>query len=257
MKKSIYIVILAVLPLFFASCDKEIDKFDNSTNYIYFGIPFVQDQYGRDTKTRVDSLSHSFAMDAIDVTTYTFRIAVNTIGLASAEDRNYTVKVLENESNVTSDDWEATSIANTIMKSGIISDTLDLVVKKSDALSNGWRHIVLQLEANEHFLLGPDSLRTLKISFSNIVTPPSWWDTWKGYFGEFNREKYVKWREIYYLGADPNVDDNGKQLYWDNMPKYPYSANSTKAFIQILKVYFLEHEVYPDGDTTKPRILLP
>lgn len=257
MKKSIYIVILSLLPLFFASCDKDIDKFDNSTNYIYFGIPFVQDQYGRDTKTRVDSISHSFAMDAMGVETYTFRIAVNTIGLASPEDRNYTVKVLEKESNVTSDDWEANSIANTIMKSGSITDTLELVVKKSDVLSKEWRHMVLELKANEHFLLGPDSLRTLKVSFSNIVTPPAWWNNWKSLFGDFNREKYAKWREIYYLGADPNVDDDGKQLYWDNMPEYPYWANSTKAFVQILKVYFLEHEVYPDGDTSKPRILLP
>lgn len=257
MRRLIYITVSFLLSLLVVSCDKDIDKFDNSTNYIYFGVPFVKDQFGRDTKTRVDSMAHSFALEDVNISTYTFKIPVNTIGLPASEDRSYTVKVVNEATNATAEDWDASTIAGRKIEKGTLSDTIALTVNKSDILSKEWRHIVLKLEANENFQLGPDTLRSIKVAFTNIITEPDWWKNWKGYFGEFNREVYTKWIEIYYLGADPNTDDNGNQYYWDNMPEYAYWAESTKIFVQILKVYFLEHEVYPDGDTTKPRILLP
>ena len=76
--------------------------------------------------------------------------------------------------------------------------------------------------------------------------------------------KYAKWQEIYFYGADPNVEkwgpNTGKLLYWDQMPYYagyPSWYPSTFMFISKLKQYFIDHEVYPDGDTSKPRITLP
>jgi hypothetical protein len=93
---------------------------------------------------------------------------------------------------------------------------------------------------------------------------PSWWPSWERYFGVFVREKYAKWQEIYFYGADPNVEkwgpNTGKLLYWDQMPYYagyPSWYPSTFMFISKLKQYFIDHEVYPDGDTSKPRITLP
>lgn len=54
--------------------------------------------------------------------------------------------------------------------------------------------------------------------------------------------------------------NTGKLLYWDQMPYYagyPSWYPSTFMFIGKLKQYFIDHEVYPDGDTSKPRITLP
>ena len=65
------------------------------------------------------------------------------------------------------------------------------------------------------------------------------------------------------MGADPNLEkygpDTGKQLYWGQMPYYTVSSwyPSTFMFIRKLKQYFIDNEVYPDGDTSKPRITLP
>ena len=40
MKKIILYMIMAIAGMIAVSCDKAIDEFDNSTNYIYFDMPF-------------------------------------------------------------------------------------------------------------------------------------------------------------------------------------------------------------------------
>ena len=87
MKKIILYMIMAIAGMIAVSCDKAIDEFDNSTNYIYFDMPFVLDQYGRKTTVREDSLMYSFAMDDLSVTEYTFKIPVNSVGLVTDQDR--------------------------------------------------------------------------------------------------------------------------------------------------------------------------
>lgn len=261
MKKLIYLFTCLWLALHFTACDKDIARFDNATNYIYFGIPFEKDQYGRDAEKRQDSISHSFALDGAGTLYYTFKIPVNILGLESEQDRNYKIEIVSDSTDATNDDWNPDSISNRMIHKGTLSDTLNIVVKKTDAIKNQWRHLVLRLVPNENFQAGDHELQTVKICFTNIVTPPGWWNTWIRYFGEFCQEKFDKWREIYYPGADPNIEsygpNKGKQWYWDNMPYYPNNCPSTHAFIQVLKNYFIENEVYPGGDKTKPRITLP
>ncbi len=89
--------------------------------------------------------------------------------------------------------------------------------------------------------------------FSDILTPPDWWNKWQGVFGDFCREKFVKWQEIYYLRSRSERGTIGgqvcrKPLYWDNMPYYAMSSwyPSTFMFVRIMKQYFIDNEVYPD-----------
>lgn len=261
MKKLIYILISLWLAVHFTACEKDIEKFDNSANYIYFGIPFQKDQYGRDTKQRLDSISHSFALDGAETQDYTFKIAVNTIGLESDQDRSYKVEIVKDSTDTADEEWNPSVLEAPVISKGMLTDTLLIVVKKTDAIKDKWHHLVLRLLPNENFQPGTYDLQTVKICFTNIITAPDWWKKWKPYFGEFYQEKFDKWREIYYLGADPNTQpsgpNKGKQWYWDNMPDNFYSCPSTIAFVQVLKNYFIENEVYPGGDKTKPRITLP
>ena len=62
MKKIILYMTLCLIGMVQVACDQDIDGFDNSTNYIYFDLPFQLDQYGRKTTERVDSLVYSFAI---------------------------------------------------------------------------------------------------------------------------------------------------------------------------------------------------
>lgn len=263
--KKLYQILFPLLSLIgLFSCNQDIDSFDNGKNYIYFNMPFVQNQYGKNTTTRVDSISYSFAMDDYTIQEYTFKIPINTVGLRTPNDRNYKVEVIVDSTTATSEEWDEASIRNTVIQGGNLQDTLYITVKRSKILQTEWRHIIFRLLPNDNFQLGDKALLTAKISFSDILTPPTWWSKWLGVFGAFCREKFVKWQEIYYLGADPNVETiggpgMGKPLYWDNMPYYANSNwyPSTYMFVRILKQYFIDNEVYPDGDTTKPRISLP
>ena len=255
---SIFVIVM------FYSCNQDIDRFDNADNYIYFNMPFVLNQYGKETSVRQDSLSYSFALDDISVTSYVFKIPINTVGLAHSQERTYRVEVVADSSNVTDADWDKSCIENLTVKRDSLRDTLYVKVFRSEKIRSQWCHIVFRLLPNENFQLGDEKLLTAKISFSDILTPPDWWNKWQGVFGDFCREKFVKWQEIYYLGADPNVDTIGgpglgKPLYWDNMPYYAMSSwyPSTFMFVRIMKQYFIDNEVYPDGDTSKPRVLLP
>lgn len=96
-----------------------------------------------------------------------------------------------------------------------------------------------------------------------MLTEPTWWNTWRTAFGPFYKEVLQQWMQIYYLGADPSPHltegTPGPVYYWNNMPSsatqswYPV----TYMYIGTLKKYFDENIVYPNGDTTKERILLP
>ena len=44
---SIFVIVM------FYSCNQDIDRFDNADNYIYFNMPFVLNQYGKETSDRI------------------------------------------------------------------------------------------------------------------------------------------------------------------------------------------------------------
>ena len=69
--------------------------------------------------------------------------------------------------------------------------------------------------------------------------------------------------EIYAYGVDPTPELYNNipppYYYWNQMPTF-VSATSfpiTIMYIEKLKKYFQDNVVYPNGDTTQPRILLP
>lgn len=266
MNKKIYYLggCLFGMMLTLSSCNEDIDNFEEQSNFIYFDMPHVLDEYGRETTKRVEELSYSFELDDISVTSYTFKIPVNAISLPQTEDRSYRVEVIADETTAESEDWDTGCIENKSIKAGELFDTIYVKVNRTESLKTEWRTIALRIVPNENFGVGYGNLLTAKVTFSDQLVPPDWWPSFQNYFGEFCREKFLKWREIYYLGADPNKEkwgpNTGKPLYWDNMPYYstvPSWYPTTFMFIKVLKQYFIDNEVYPDGDTSKPRVSIP
>ncbi len=247
-----------------AACEKEIDTYNSESNFVYFNMPFVLDEYGRETSERMKELSYSFELDDASVTNHVFKIPVNAMSLPVDYDRSYRVEVVAEETTATSEDWDASCLSHTVIKAGEVFDTLYVTVYRTKSLRTEWKDITFRIVTNEEFGEGYHNLLTAKVTFSDQVEIPGWWPSWKRYLGEPYRETIVKWREIYYLGADPNVETIGgsgigKPLYWDNMPYYPNASwyPTTFMFIRVLKQYFIDHDVYPDGDTTKAPIKLP
>lgn len=248
-------------------CSCKVDDptaFNSGDGYIYFDMPFKIDEFGRPMTERLDTLEYSFAFDGDEVTEHTFKIPVNVAGFATDSDREYKVMFDEKSSTVTDSDWERKPIENPTVKSGSVFDTLYIKVKRSAALKTEKKKISIYLVANENFELGDTTLLKANLMFSEILMVPKWWDpnsrwSFAKFFGDFGKEKYIKWQEIYYLGADSNKDDNGNLYYWGNMPSTASSGSYpiTFMYMRMLREYFVNNEVYPDGDRTKPRVSLP
>ena len=204
-KKSFLATLFSLFTLF--ACNQPIDDFDaQGDNFIYFDMPNVLNQLGHPTKVRDTVMSYSFDMDESHVTFHTFKIPVTIIGIPSATDRKYHVEVVADKSTATAEDWDKTTISNLTVKSGEMRDTIYLKVNRTEILQKEERRLVLRIVPNEHFLSGYNNLLEISILFTDHLTPPEWWEKWQSIFGEFSREKFTKWKEIYYLGADPNVE---------------------------------------------------
>lgn len=254
--KTKFILLIPVAALLFFACSKDIEIFDDNESYIYFNMPAVLDERYHPTNQRIDSLFYSFALDDYTIQDMIIKVPINIIGVAADHDRQYKIEIVADETTATDADWDKSSVATTVIKKGELRDSLYVRIFRSEATETQFRQIVLRIVPNEEFKAGFSNQLKMKVSFTSILTPPDWWSRWPELFGPFYREKFVKWQEIYYLGADPTIV-GGQPLYWNNMPKYIYYYESTLMFVRVLKQYFIDNVVYPDGDTSKPRILLP
>ncbi|MCT4589355.1 MAG: DUF4843 domain-containing protein [Carboxylicivirga sp.] len=250
--------------------ENEFQNFDTNTSYIYFDMPKELGQYGKETNERIDSIEYSFAMELAEVTTYDLKIPMAISGIAAQTDRYYTVELVGDESTVSAEDWDISSIDKPVFKKGVMFDTLKVKLNRTSVLKEEKKIMVLQLKANDQFELGREDLLKIKIIISDILIAPVWWEDWKDVFGPFYLETYLKWQEIYYEGADPNYppsyidvsNDSNKPYYWDNMPigwaaNYEPYTPSVFIFIAQLRTYFEENEVYgtnPDGSKTRIKI---
>lgn len=249
------------------SCNKEIEKFTGSDNFIYFDIPFKLDKYNKPTDVRLDSISYSFALEASDYKTHIIKIPVNSISLPSSSDRSYDVEIVREETTASDNEWDLSSIENLSIKAGCVTDTIMMSVNRTEIMTKKFRTVMLRITPNDNFKEGISSLLKVKVTFSDILLAPDYWSQISSYVGTtYYKEVYRKWMEIYYEGADPNTEtvkyapNYGKPLWHGNMPYllselqlYP----STIMFLKELQKYFKNNDVYPDGDTTKDPIRIP
>ncbi|MBO9675419.1 MAG: DUF4843 domain-containing protein [Sphingobacteriaceae bacterium] len=254
------ITICILFSLFlFGSC-KENDNlldYDARTNYVYFAQPNAD---GNSKEKWIDSISYSFALDTIGLKQKTIAIPLHISGLAAAQNRpvSYTVNYDKSKAN-----FEILTLSDAVIRAGRFTDTLYLTIRKAPELDNRIMSVVLDLKDNTAFKVGNQSNRSIKINFTNQLLEPKWWKTWVKVFGPYKPEVYKLWIQFYYLGADPSPDLYGEfpapYYYWNNMPSFasPSSYPVTYMYIDVLRKYLQEHEVYPGGDTTQPRIYLP
>ncbi|QNR85154.1 DUF4843 domain-containing protein [Pedobacter riviphilus] len=241
------------------SC-KENDNlldYDTSTSYIYFAQPNADK---RSEEKWIDSISYSFALDVQGLKEKTIAIPLRVSGVATAQNRkvNYAVNYDKSKAN-----FEILTFSDPIIRAGRFTDTLYMKIRNTSELNTRIMSVVLDLKDNDDFKVGNQSNRSIKISFTNQLLEPKWWKTWVKVFGPYKPEVYRLWIQLYQLGADPSPDLYGvypaPYYYWDNMPTFA-SASSfpvTYMYIDVLRKYLREHEVYPNGDTTQPRIYLP
>lgn len=251
--------IFYLIPLLVWGCkkDQDISAFDTGQSYIYFAVE-NPDRSSSKTQLYIDSLDFSFIFEEESTQEKTLAIPVNIIGEGKSVDRKYTVTV--NDALTTIDRSIITLSEPTIHANKMI-DTLYIKVRRDEKLQHGIYYLVLDLQANSEFQLGHNYNTRLRISITDQMLEPGWWKRWVNVFGQYHREVYRIWMDIYYEGADPTPTNDEEQslYYWNNMPYSPSPSwyPVTYMYIDKLKKHLENVPVYPGGDATKPRIYLP
>ncbi|WP_343561663.1 DUF4843 domain-containing protein [Sphingobacterium sp.] len=254
---SIYNLFLSVIFLF-SSCDKsdELTGYNTTDAFLYFGELKLKNQEPQQT---TDAINFSFALENDSTSGMTLALPIILIGQAAKEDRAISVGLIANEKEYPSD---LVQISTPTLRKNHFQDTLFVYIKRAQELKQKIFSFQISLHENEKFKLGPASKTTFKLSLTDQLLEPHWWVGWKDYFGEYKKEVYKKWIEIYYPGADhtpPRFTGDKPNFAWNNMPPYPAITlyPVTFYFMEELKKYFRNNVVYPDGDSDKPRIYLP
>lgn len=256
MKKHLFFFLLLFL-LNACKGPDNISLFDQEASYIYFGYPNPD---ALDRERFVDSIYYNFALDErLSLDEKVIAVPVRISGNSRPTKRIYALNIAP-ESSFSAD---LITLSNPVIAGSKYVDTLYITIKRGKELSRKTQKLVLALASNEGFKLGNVYNNHLKVTFEDNLVEPLWWDTWRDEFGPFYKEVFQKWMQIYYLGADQSPDlqegTPGPVYYWNNMPNsasalwYPV----TFMYITVLKKYFEDNVVFPDGDTSKPRILLP
>lgn len=245
--------------LLFGSCKENanLGDYDANISYVYFAQP-NEDKASKEKW--IDSINYSFALDALGLKEKTIAIPLHISGVARPQNRkvNYAVNYDKSKAN-----FNIVSFSEAVIGAGQFTDTLYMKVQNTAELNSRIMSVVLDLRDNDNFKVGNQSNKSIKVSFTNQLLEPKWWKTWVKVFGTYKPEVYRLWIQFYYLGADPSPDLYGvfpaPYYYWNNMPAFA-SASSfpvTYMYLDVLRKYLREHEVYPNGDTTQSRIYLP
>ena len=257
MRKSFYICLLLAL---FTSCkeNQDITTFDLNQRYLNFSQT--------DTTALTYDINYlgtseySFALEEQETNVKKVGIPIAMAGKMPEQDLNYTVAVNQELTTLPKD---AYTFDPFIYRKGRVKDSVFVQVKKIEAMKNKKFILALDIVENENFKVGHNKATSFQLTVSNMLSEPSWWSRYTDYMGPYYPEVYQQWIYTYVEGADPTLSPvtNKPYLYWGNMPTYipnlPEDYPILYHHILKLKKYFQENVVYPNGDSSKPRILLP
>lgn len=254
-----YKLVFVSLLLLLSSCEvnQDIETFDRDKAFVHFA---VVDKRTNVKEKFMDSIDMSFVFEDINVKSKRLAIPINVIGAIKSINRSFKVNINKELSTI---DLSTISIEEPTVSANKTVDSVYVNIRKTDALRDQIYYLYLELEGNENFEVGHVRNKSMQVAITNRLPAPVWWTRWKNYFGPYQQEIFQLWIQMYYLGSDPSPDLKGVYsapfYYWDNMPPTATASTYPVTFMYInrLREYLLVTPVYPNGDTTKPRIYLP
>ena len=172
-----YITIIAIVFALFSCSEKETMTYQ-SERYLYFTTSL-------DSADLSVSFSHYPTSDE-----YKAGFEVNLMGHLLTEKAKYRVSVVDTGTTALPEEYvldlEPEFGANQL------KDTLYVVLKKTERLSDGPVTLMIKLEEGNGFIPGLSRNRTVKVHFNNVESKPLWWegDIISVYLGEYSPEKY-------------------------------------------------------------------
>lgn len=253
----IRIVCSLSLLLIFLSCKKQEQlPLEEHLNFVHFNIPEIN---AGSISKRLDSLDFSFVHEAAGMKTKIMAIPLSLVGQKKSFNRAINVAVDPSETNI-SPDW--IEIQKPMMAADRFTDTLFVKIARDQSMKQKIYSLTLRISDNEFFSAGQIEKSKIKILISDQLLKPYWWQNWVEFFGDYHPEVYQQWIKIYKIGLDKTVPMNiGDQpnFAWNNMPAFPIQIQYPITFFYIseLKEHFEKNVIYPNNDSSKPRIKLP
>lgn len=196
MKKFNCLIVLGVFAALAACHREEIPTYADNTSdrYIYFA------------RSSKDSLDLSF-FTYPGQTSFEFPFVVKSSGYSTA-DRPFKLTVQKEGTTAEAGNIELPQ--TTIMRGAISSDTCYVRFKYSPNLDAEKVRIVLSLETNEYFKVGPTESSTAIIWLHNMAVKPEWWTSTVAsyYMGPYTEKKYREFMNVVKVdltGADNNI----------------------------------------------------
>ena len=172
-----YITIIAIVFALFSCSEKETMTYQ-SERYLYFTTSL-------DSADLSVSFSHYPTSDE-----YKAGFEVNLMGNLLTEKANYRVSVVDTGTTALPEEY-VLDLAPEV-GANQLKDTLYVVLKKTERLSDGPVTLMIKLEEGNGFIPGLSRNRTVKVHFNNVESKPLWWegDIISVYLGEYSPEKY-------------------------------------------------------------------
>lgn len=232
-------------------------KYDKESSYVYFAYANPNrkslERYG-------DSITYSFALDTnTQIKEKIIAVPIQIGGPASPGERSYALEIADSSRF----DQQSVKFSKTVIAGGKYVDTLYISLQRTAKMRSESTILYLRLKQNGDFIPGNVYNQKLTVIVNDILNEPLWWNRWRTYLGTYHREVLQQWMRIYHFGADPSPDlatgSPGPVYYWNNMPPSAFASWYPVVFkyIEVLKQYFEDHEVYPGGDSSQDRILIP
>ena len=174
MKKYIFILLVALSAIY---CTEEKIPTYHGGHYISFT-----------TDMSKDSTISSFFFYP-NATSIEIPLTLQLGGGPLAEDHQYTLAVVEEESNALSKNYQ---LGTYTFRKGLVQDTAIVTLLKSAELDTKEYTLVLAVQADDLLQPGQTEYRKAKIVFSSMAAQPTWWDATvsKAYLGNYSNKKF-------------------------------------------------------------------
>ncbi len=175
----------------FVACAEDEIKPYHGEQYIYFSqLMNTEDENEKENGYMSVSFNNYPTDDELTV-----KIGLGLIGGPFSEDAPYQVEVVEESGeedstpNALPENYRLPT--NPTFKAGAVSDTLEVVLVKTDALKENVK-LCLKLVPNEYFRGTLKQYEQIKIVFNNVISQPEWWtsEVTRVYLGAYSRRKY-------------------------------------------------------------------
>lgn len=177
----LYSLVLTTACLF-VSCEND--------DYLYQGTDAIWLSGDSQQNATSDSVLYSFKANG-SVTEATVNLIVTLTGETSDKDRTFRLEVVDNETNVSSSDYE---IGTTIMPAGKCVVTVPIKVKRTATgldLSKQAAKLTLRAGSTDDLIAGVTERNKYSILWCDYLTKPDWWDSMINYYiGPFSQARY-------------------------------------------------------------------